>query len=78
MADRVLNATQYAEYLGFCIQTFSTLRKKNPSQFAPSFTIGRHERWFESTVESFHKSRENNSVVDGIENDAPSKGECAG
>ena len=66
MGDRVLNKTQYAEYLGLCIQTFSTLRKANPEHFAPSFIIGKHERWFESTVEAFHKARETNSE-NGIE-----------
>ena len=58
MGDSVLNMTQYAEYLGFCIQTFSSLRKKHPEDFAPSFRIGKHERWYLSTIEKFHHDNE--------------------
>lgn len=58
MADRVLNRTQYAEYLGLTLKTFSYLRSKNPETFAPSFVIGNREKWYLSTIDKFHHDNE--------------------
>lgn len=77
MADRVLNMTQYAEYLGFCLQSFSSLRKRHPEDFAPSFKIGKHERWYLSTVEAFHHNNEmqKSDPIDGRDIEKQTGGE---
>jgi len=61
--EKVMNATQYSRFLGFkCIQSFSSNRRRHPDLFAPSFSVGRYERWFLSTIIAFHKSKESNPV----------------
>lgn len=63
--EKVFNATQYSKFLGFkCIQSFSSNRKRHPERFAPSFQVGRYERWFLSTIIAFHKSMESRSPGD--------------
>lgn len=59
MTDTVLTLTQYSEFLGFQdVHSFTRNRRNHPEQFAPSFKIGTNERWFLSTVISFHKAQE--------------------
>ncbi len=56
MVDRAITGKEYAEMLSIGYSTFRRHYAEHPTDFAPSFTIGKCRRWWLSTVCDFHRN----------------------